>query len=129
MSYTEHLSRKEAGKKLILYSDGNNALTPLKKQYINSVDAMIHSMIQHLHKKMAIKMTMSQKYNYKNEGYRKPWDPTTSIPAYFTGLDKFQISLDNCGILTSVEEKTMVVGVRMWESEMFTKDQMVVWEN
>jgi hypothetical protein len=24
---------------------------------------------------------------------------------------------------------TMVVGTRMWESKMFTKDQMVAWEN
>jgi hypothetical protein len=36
-------------------------------------------------------MTTSQKYDYKTEGYKKPWDPTMSITAYFTGLDKFQI--------------------------------------
>ncbi len=39
------------------------------------------------------------------------------------------ISLKDCGILTSVEEKTMAEGARMWESKMFTKDQMVAWEN
>jgi hypothetical protein len=58
-----------------------------------------------------------------------PWDPTISITAYFTGLDKFQISLADCGILTSVEEKAMVVGAQMWESKMFMEDQMVAWEN
>jgi hypothetical protein len=36
-----------------------------------------------------------------------------SIMAYFTGLDKFQISLANCSISTSVEEKAMVAGAQM----------------
>jgi hypothetical protein len=74
-------------------------------------------------------MTTSQKYDYKTEGYKKPWDPTMSITAYFTGLGKFQISLADCGISTSVEEKAMAAGARMWESEMFTEDQMVAGEN
>jgi hypothetical protein len=34
-------------------------------------------------------MTTSQWFEYKAEGYGKQWDPTTSIMAYFTGLDKF----------------------------------------
>jgi hypothetical protein len=52
----------------------------------------------------------SQKYDYKTEGYKKPWDPKMSITAYFTGLDKFQISLRDCSISTSIKEKTMVAG-------------------
>ncbi len=52
-----------------------------------------------------------------------------SITAYFTGLDKFQISLADRGISMSVEEKAMAAGARMWESKMFTEDQMVAWEN
>ncbi len=52
-----------------------------------------------------------------------------SITGYFTGLDRFQISIDDRGISTSVDKKTMAAGARMWESEMFTKDQMVAWEN
>ena len=76
-----------------------------------------------------IKLTTSQKYDFKTEGCKKPRDPTMSIMAYFTGLDKFQISLADRGISTSVEEKTMATGARMWESEMFTEDQMVAWEN
>jgi hypothetical protein len=46
-------------------------------------------MMQHLCEKTAIKMTTSQKFEYKAEGYGKQWDSTTSIMAYFTGLDKF----------------------------------------
>jgi hypothetical protein len=70
-------------------------------------------MIQHLCEKMAIKITTSQKFEYKAEGYGKQWDPTTSITAYFIGLDKFQTSLADRGIVTSIKEMTMVVGARM----------------
>ncbi len=86
-------------------------------------------MVQHLHKKTAIKMMSLQKYDYKTEGYKKAWDPMMSIMAYFTGLEKFQISLADRGILMSVEEKAMAAGAQMWESKMFTEDQMVAWEN
>jgi hypothetical protein len=88
-AYTKYLSAKEAGKELLLYGVGDDALVPLKKQYINFGDATINSMILHLREKMAIKMTTSQKFEYKAEGYGKQWDPTTSITAYFTGLNKF----------------------------------------
>ncbi len=108
---------------------GDDALVPLKKQHINFGNATIHSMIKHLREKMAIKMTTSQKFKYKAKGYRKQWDPTTSITAYYMGLDKFCISLANRGISTSVDEMTMAAGARMWELEMFTKDQLVAWEN
>ncbi len=108
---------------------GNDALAPLKKQYINFGDATIHSMILHLQEKTAIKMTTSQKFEYKSEGYAKQWYPTTSIMAYFTGLNNFRTSLADRGISTSVDEMTMAAGARMWELEMFTKDQMVPWEN
>jgi hypothetical protein len=46
-------------------------------------------MILHLQEKTAIKITTYQKFKYKAEGYGKQWDPTTSITAYFTSLDKF----------------------------------------
>ena len=58
-------------------------------------------------------MTTLQKFEYKAEGYGKQWDPTTSIMAYFTGLNKFCTSLADCGILMSVEEMTMAAGARM----------------
>jgi hypothetical protein len=86
-------------------------------------------MILHLQEKTAVKMTTSQKFEYKAEGYGKQWDPTTRITAYFTSLNKFRTSLADHGIATSIKEMTIVVGARMWESKMFTKDQMVAWEN
>ncbi len=89
MAYTEYLGAQEAGKELLLYGIGNNAMAPLKKQYINYGNETILSMIQHLHEKTAINMTSSQKFEYKAEGYGKQWDLTTSITAYFTGLNKF----------------------------------------
>ena len=48
MAYTKYLGAQEAGKGLLLNDIGNDALAPLKKQYINFGDATIHSMIQHL---------------------------------------------------------------------------------
>ena len=75
-SYAEYLGAQEAGKELILYGVGDDALAPLKKQYINFGDATIHTMIRHLREKTVIKMNTSQKYDYKTEGYKKPWDPT-----------------------------------------------------
>jgi hypothetical protein len=51
-SYADYLGTQEAGKKLLLYGVGNNALAPLKKQYINFGDVTIHSMILHLREKM-----------------------------------------------------------------------------
>jgi hypothetical protein len=86
-------------------------------------------MILYLREETAIKMTTSLKFEYKAEGYRKQWDPATSIMAYFTGLDKFRTSFPNRGIATSIKEMTMMAGTRIWESKMFTKDQMVAWEN
>jgi hypothetical protein len=62
-------------------------------------------MIKHLRDKTAIKMMTSQKYDYKTEGYCKPWDPTMSITAYFICLNRFMISLNYRGILMSVDEK------------------------
>jgi hypothetical protein len=87
--YTKYVGAQGAGKELLLYVVSNDALAPLKKQYINFGNATIHSMILHLREKTAIKMTTSQKFEYKTEGYGKQWDPTTSITAYFTSLDKF----------------------------------------
>ena len=116
-AYADCLGLQEAGKKLLLYGVGDNPLAPLKKQYINFGDSTIHLMILHLREKTAIKMTTLQKFEYKAEGYGKQWDPTTSITAYFTALNKFRTSLADCGISTSVNEMTMAAGARMWESK------------
>jgi hypothetical protein len=74
-------------------------------------------------------MTTLQKFKYKTEGYKTPWDPTMSITAYFTGLEKFKNALADHGISTSIKEMTMAAGARIWENEMFTEDQLVLWEN
>ncbi len=66
-------------------------------------------MINHLCQKTAIKMTTVQKHEYKATGYNNPWDPTTSITAYFTQLDRFQVSLGNHSIVTSNAEEMMAV--------------------
>ncbi len=96
-SYRDYLNVKEAGKELILYVVGNDAVVPLKKQYIGFCDTTVLVMINHLR--------------------------------YFSLLNRFQVLLGNCRITTSNKEKTMAAGVQMWQSEMFTEDQMVVWEN
>jgi hypothetical protein len=128
-SYNDYLGIKEAGKELILYAVGDDALAPLKKLYIGFGDTTVLGMIDHLCLKTAIKMTPVQKHEYRTMGYNNPWNPTTSITAYFTQLDRFQVSLGDCGIATSEGEKTMAAGAQMWNSEMLTEDQMVTWEN
>ena len=128
-AYADYLGAHEAGKELLLYGVGDDALAPLKKQYINFGDETVQSMILHLGTKTAIKMTTSQKYEYKDAGYKTAWDPTTSISAYFTQLEKFKNSLADRGIATSVEEMTLAAGARMWESEMFTEEQLIAWDN
>jgi hypothetical protein len=79
--------------------------------------------------KTAIRMTTAQKFEYKTNGYNTLRDPTTSITAYFTQLDHLQVSLGDRGIATSDQEKTMAAGAQMWQSKMFTEDQMIAWEN
>ena len=77
--YANYLGAQEAGKELLLYVVGNDALVPLKKQYINFGDATIHSMILHLREKMAIKMTTSQKFG----GLRKTVGPNNKHQGLF----------------------------------------------
>jgi hypothetical protein len=128
-SYNDYLGIEEAGKDLILYAAGNDTLALLKKQYIGFGNSMVLSMINHLRQKTAIKMTTVQKHEYKATRYNNPWDPTTSITAYFTQFNQFQVSLGNRGISTSNAEKKMAAGAQIWQSEMFMDDQMVAWEN
>ena len=128
-SHANYLKVEEAGKELILYAVGDDALAPLRKQYIGFRDETVLTMIVHLRTKTAIKMTTAQKYEYRTNGYNAVWNPTTSITAYFTALDRFQVSLEDRGIATSVAEKCMAAGAQMWASEMFTEEQMLGWEN
>jgi hypothetical protein len=128
-SYRDYLNLKEAGKELILYAIGDDTVAPLKKQYIGFGNTTVLAMINHLRLKIAIRMTTMQNYEYKTNGYNTPWDPTTSIRAYFSLCDCFQVLLSNRRIVMRNEEKTMAAEAQMWQSEMFTEDQMVIWEN
>ncbi len=121
-SYADYLGMEEAAKELILYAIGSNALAPLKKQYIGFGDTTVLAMLNHLCLKTAIRMITAQKHEYKTTGYNTPWDPTMSITAYFMHLNRFQISLDDQGIATSNDKKTMAAGAQMWQSKMFTED-------
>ncbi len=47
-AYADFLGAQEAGKELLLYGVGDDALAPFKKQYINFGDETVQSMIQHL---------------------------------------------------------------------------------
>ena len=116
-SYNDYLGVEEAGKELILYGVGDDALAPLKKLYISFGDTTVLGMIDHLRLKTAIKMTTAQKHEYKTMGYNNPWDPTISITAYFTQLDRFQVSLGDRRISTSKEEKTENNGSRSADVE------------
>jgi hypothetical protein len=90
-SYNDYLGVKEAGKDLILYAVGNDALAPHKNQYSVFGDSRVLLMIAYQHQKTAIKMTKVQNHKYKTTGYNHPWDPTTNITVYFTQLNQFQM--------------------------------------
>ena len=117
-NYNGYLGAKEAGKELILYAVGDDALAPLKKKYIGFGHSTILVMISYLRLKTAIKMMMAQKHEFKTTGYNLTWDPTTSITVYFIQLGHFQVSLGNRGITMSNTKKTMGVGAQMWQSKI-----------
>ena len=117
-NYNDYLGAKEADKELILYTVGDDALAPLKKQYIGFGDSTILVMISHLCLKTAIKMTTAQMHKFKTTGFNLTWDPTTSITVYFTQLSHFQVSLGNRGITMSDTKKTMGAGAQMWQSKI-----------
>ena len=94
--------------------------------YIRFGDLTVLKMINRLCLKTAIKIMTAQKHKYKTIGYNNPWDPTTSITTYFTQLNQFEVSLSDCGIVTSKAEKMMAAGAQLWQSEKFTEDQMVM---
>ncbi len=114
-----------------MYAAGNDALALLEKQFIGFGDSRVLLMINHLCQKTTINLIAAQKheYKYKATGYNNTWDPSTSITAYFTQLNWFQVSLGDSSIATSNAEKAMTAGVQMWQSKMFTEYQMVAWEN
>ncbi len=65
-SYNDYLGVEKAGKELILYVVGNDALAPFQKLYIGFGDTSVLGRINHLHLKMAITMTTAQKHEYRS---------------------------------------------------------------
>ncbi len=109
---------------------GDNARAPLKKQYIGFEDENVLGMINHSCTKTAIKMTTAQKHKYRMTGYyNNEWDLRTSITVYFMQLNRFQVSLKDCGIAMSNKKKVMTTGVQMGTSKMFIEEHMLAWEN
>jgi len=83
-SYNDYLGVEEAGKELILYAVGDDALAPLKKLYISFGDTTVLRMIDHLCLKMAIKMTTAYSTSTGQRdttprGIRLPASPRTSL--------------------------------------------------
>jgi hypothetical protein len=52
-----------------------------------------------------------------------------STTVYFMLLNCFQVLLGDCGIAMSNKEEMMAAEAQMWQSKMFTEDQMVIWDN
>jgi hypothetical protein len=71
-SYRDYLKVKEAGKELILYAVGNDAVAPLKKQYIGFGNTTVLAMIDHLHLKTAIRMMIMQNTSTRQTGTTLP---------------------------------------------------------
>ena len=71
-NYRDYLSIEEAGKELIVYAVGDDAVAPLKKQYIGFGDTTVLQMIEHLRLKTAIKQNqwIQQSVGPHNEHHR-----------------------------------------------------------
>jgi hypothetical protein len=73
--YNDYLGAEEAGKELILYATGDDALAPLKKLYIGFGDTSVLQMIDHLRMKTAIKMTNRAEARIQDNGLQQPVGP------------------------------------------------------
>jgi hypothetical protein len=74
-SYRDYLNVEEAGKELILYAVGNDAVAPLKKQYIGFGNTKVLAIINHLRLKMAIWMMTAKKIRVQDELVQHPLGP------------------------------------------------------
>jgi hypothetical protein len=74
-SSRDYLNVEEAGKKLILYTVGYDAVAPLKKQYIGFGNMTVLAMIDHLRLKTAIRMTTAQKIRVQDKWVQHPLGP------------------------------------------------------
>ena len=114
---------------LIIYAVGEDAVAPLKKRYIGFGDTTPQEMITHLRTNVCVKMNMKEKDRYKTQGYAKPWDTSKNIITYFKELENFKEKLEARGIATSTAEMATAAVARMYDSNHFTEEQMIAWEN
>jgi hypothetical protein len=92
---------------------GEDVLAPLKERYVGFGSSTTKAMIKHLRDKTAVKMTTLNKTTYKNEGYARPRDPTTSISTYFKRINNFARLLKERMIDGHNNAKKMGVAVSM----------------
>ena len=118
----------EGVKELILYGAGEEAVMALKKRYIGYGGVTPKAMITYLREKACVKMTTLEKYNFKAEGYKAPWDTSKPIATYFKYLDEFYIKLTTRGIDTTLVEKATAAVAQMWNSGFFTEEKLIEWE-
>ena len=86
----------------------------------------LKKMMQHIHNKRCIKMTLLDKANKKN-GHNNPWDTTTDINIYWKYLDDLTKKLEARDIATSSNEKVSVSVAQMRESNYFTEESLIKW--
>ena len=85
--YQTYLGIETGNKEIIKYAVGDDALAPLKKQFIKFGDEIPQTMIVHLRDKVCLKLTASEKDNFKRIWYQNPWDVTQNIATYYKYLD------------------------------------------
>jgi hypothetical protein len=73
--YNDYLGAEEAGKELILYAAGDDALAPLKKLYIGFGDTSVLQMIDHLRKKNGNQDDDRAEARIQNNGIQQPVGP------------------------------------------------------
>ena len=71
-SYNDYLGVEEAGKELILYSVGDDALAPLKQLYIGFGDTTVLGMIDHLRLKNGNQDDDSAEARVQDDGIQQP---------------------------------------------------------
>ena len=72
---------------------------------------------------------MKEKDVNKTQGYAKPWDTSKNIITCFKELENFREKLEAIGITTSIAEMATAAVAQMYNSNHFTEEQMIAWEN
>jgi len=127
-TYEEGIGVVEGLKTLIVYTAGQETLDPLEERYIGFANSSPHEMIKFLHDTAAVQMTALDKDNFKRQGFSKKWDTTKHLSYYIKYISDFVEKLETRDINTSNEGKLVVAVARMYESEYFSKKDLMDWE-